>query len=229
MSRISNRQLVEELQTGDRMGCVHLVDLYQRKLLYECIRVFGIDPRDSEEIVDDVLLSVVQKIGTFSFKESESDFHYWVMAIVRNKVRDFIRRRMVLYGTSGREIESISANGDNQGEEEHALVQAAIQEYEKSVLESDAEKPLLEWVSEVLEAMQPWERVLLRCRALDVPYLDIARYTDKTPDQLKVYHPRVKKRFLRLLAERSIGKKIQMPYVAKEKTTKTSVSKAGSG
>jgi RNA polymerase sigma factor (sigma-70 family) len=231
MSRISNRQLVKELQTGDRMGCVHLVDLYQRKLLYECTRVFGIDSRDSEEIVDDVLLSVVQKIGTFSFKESESDFHYWVMAIVRNKVRDFIRRRVVLYGTSdretGTEIDPGMTDGGGQGEQDHALVQAAIQEYEKSVLESEPENPLLTWVAEVLDAMQPWERVLLRCRALEVPYSDIARYTDKTPDQLKVYHPRVRKRFLKLLAVRSDDERTAND--PKEKTAKKTLLAAGSG
>jgi hypothetical protein len=107
------------------------------------------------------------------------------------------------------------------------LVQAAIQEYEKSVLESDPENPLLKWVAEVLEAMQPWERVLLRCRALEVPYSDIARYTDKTADQLKVYHPRVKKRFLRLFAVRTSDNKTA--YAAKKKTEKKSVLTAGSG
>lgn len=229
MSRISNRQLVEELQTGNRVGCIHLVDLYQRKLLYECIRVFGIDSRDSEEIADDVLLSVVEKIGTFSFKRSESDFHYWLMAIFRNKVRDFIRRRVVLYGSSGGELEPVSTNGDGKGHEHSALAAAAIKEYERSVLESDGENPLLESVAEVLEAMQPWERVLLRCRALEVPYGDIARYTDKTVEQLKVYHPRVKKRFIRLLAEQSDERRAQAPYAEKAKTEKKSTLEAHSG
>ena len=54
----------------------------------------------------------------------------------------------------------------------------------------------------MLEVMESWERVLLRCRALDVPYEEIARYTGKTPAQLKVYHSRVKQKFVRLLAER---------------------------
>jgi len=49
--------------------------------------------------------------------------------------------------------------------------------------------------------METWERVLLRCRALDVPYEEIARYTGKTAKQLKVYHARVKKRFMKLLAQ----------------------------
>ncbi|MEX2117178.1 MAG: sigma-70 family RNA polymerase sigma factor [Bacteroidota bacterium] len=229
MSRISNRQLVEELQTGNRLGCVHLIDMYQRKLLYECIRVFDIDPRDSEEIVDDVLLSVVQKIETFSFKKSDSDFHFWIMAIFRNKVRDFIRRRVVLFGSSGKDIECFSTNGTGEGDEDAGLMAAAIQEYERSVLEAEGEDDLLAWVAEVLDTMQPWERVLLRCRALEVPYSDIARYTDKTATQLKVYHARVKKRFQRLLAERTSENGMQWHDASKEKTAKTSTVEACPG
>ena len=226
MSRVSNHQLVKELQAGNRLGCVHLVEMYQRKLLYESIRVFDIDPRDSEEIVDDVFLSVVRKIGTFSFKKSESDFHFWVMAIFRNKVRDFVRRRVVLYGSSRLELKPLSSNGNGQGDEDNGLIKAAIEAYEKSVLEADKESPLLDSVAEILDSMQPWERVLLRCRALEVPYCDIARYTGKSAAQLKVYHARVKKRFLRLLAERTSDK---VHHDSKEKATTTTVLEACSG
>lgn len=229
MSRVSNRQLVEELQSGNRLGCTHLVEVYHRRLLYECIRVFEIDPRDSEEIVDDVLLSVVQKIGTFSFKKSDSDFHYWIMTIFRNKVRDFVRRRVVLYGSAGPSVGLYSPNGNGEDDEASGLVQAAIREYERSVLEDDDKENPLAWVEEVLDTMHPWERVLLRCRALDVPYNDIARYTDKTAEQLKVYHPRVKKRFQRILAERAYEKGVWVPHDAKKKTTKAAVAEATSG
>ncbi len=215
MSRVSNRQLVEELQSGSRLGCVHLVEMYHRRLLYECIRVFEIEPMDAEEIVDDVLLSVVQKIGTFSFKKSDSDFHYWVMAIFRNKVRDFVRRRVVLYGAAGPTVTLSSSNGNGEDDEAGGLVHAAICEYERSLLEDDEQENPLAWVAEVLDAMHAWERVLLRCRALAVPYRDIARYTGKTAVQLKVYHPRVKKRFLRLLAEHASKRGLKVPHESK--------------
>ncbi len=229
MSRVSNRQLVEELQSGNRLGCSHLVETYHRRLLYECIRVFEIEPRDSEEIVDDVLLSVVQKIGTFSFKKSDSDFHYWIMAIFRNKVRDFVRRRVVLYGSTVPTVGFYSTNGNGEDDEASGLVQAAIREYERSVLEDDEKENPLAWVAEVLDTMHPWERVLLRCRALEVPYNDIARYTDKTAVQLKVYHPRVKKRFLRLLAERASEKGLQVPYDSKKEAEKTAMAETSPG
>lgn len=229
MSRVSNRQLVEELQSGNRLGCTHLVEVYHRRLLYECIRVFEIDPRDSEEIVDDVLLSVVQKIGTFSFKKSDSDFHYWIMTIFRNKVRDFVRRRVVLYGSAGPTVGLYATNGNGEDDESSGLVQAAINEYERSILDDDEEKDPLGWVAEVLDTMHPWERVLLRCRALEVPYNDIARYTGKTAVQLKAYHPRVKKRFLRLLAERASEKGLQVPNDPQKEEAKAAMAEISPG
>jgi DNA-directed RNA polymerase specialized sigma24 family protein len=59
----------------------------------------------------------------------------------------------------------------------------------------------LQVIAETLEQMEAWERVLLRCRALDVSYDDIATYTGRPARQLKTYHARTKKKFLRLLAQ----------------------------
>jgi hypothetical protein len=42
-----------------------------------------------------------------------------------------------------------------------------------------------------------WEQVLLRCRALEIPYEEIATYTGKTARVLKVYHARVQKKLRR--------------------------------
>ncbi|MBI4418602.1 MAG: sigma-70 family RNA polymerase sigma factor [Ignavibacteriales bacterium] len=199
MSRISNRQLVEELKSGHRMGGIHLVQIYQRKLIAECIRSFRLDPLDAEEIVDDVFVSVIQKIHQFTFKRSESDFHFWLMTVFRNRVRDFIRRE-----TMG-SIRPVIAVRSGSLMEDRASVRAAIRIYECAVLgedESAPERRLLAIVVDLLNELQPWERVLLQCRALNVPYGDIARYTGKTCEQLKVYHARVQLKFKRLLAKR---------------------------
>jgi hypothetical protein len=84
-----------------------------------------------------------------------------------------------------------------------------VADYQESLAEQPAAgadpnstRGKLKVISEVLDVMESWERVLLRCRALDVPYEEIAQYTGKTPAQLKVYHARVKQKFVKLLAER---------------------------
>lgn len=203
MPRISNRQLVDELRSGHRLGEIHLVEMYRRHLIAECVRSFRLDPLDAEEIVNDVFVLVIRKIRLFSFKRSESDFHYWVMAIFRNKVRDFVRRGAV--GSPDRSEGLLSSEVFAEGP---ASIHAAICQYEWSTGELDESTrngEVLTAVATLLNELEPWERVLLHCRALDVPYNDIALYTGKTADQLKVYHARVQAKFKRMLSERFPG------------------------
>ena len=204
MPRISNLQMVEELKAGDRLGCIHLVETYRKKLILECTNAFRMNVLDAEEVVDDVLLSIIRKIGQFSFKKTESDFHFWIMKIFRNKLKDFVRRR-VAAGRSGPLSDSLRSNECSLETEEVGLILAAIRSYERSVLEAERSAPsnrVLACIVEALDDMEPWEQTLLRCRALEVPYSDIARYTGKKANLLKVYHARVKKKFVRLMMAR---------------------------
>jgi DNA-directed RNA polymerase specialized sigma24 family protein len=90
---------------------------------------------------------------------------------------------------------------------EREVVRGIIRSYEESLRAPGEEEPAtkganaLDAIAEVLDKLEAWERVLLRCRALEVPYEEIARYTGKPAKQLKVYHARVKRKFLKLLAQ----------------------------
>ena len=92
MGRISNRQVVEKLKNGDRGGAGHLVELYQDRLISEAVNVFHIASMDAEEVVSDVLLSVIQRIDTFEFTRSDGDFHFWVMTL-RISLKKFQRQK----------------------------------------------------------------------------------------------------------------------------------------
>jgi len=200
MARISNKQMVEELQRGDRQGCVHLVEVYQGLLLHEAVRVFRIAREDAEEIVSDTLFVVVQKIRGFKFKRGDGDFHLWVMTIFRNRVRDFVRHQAL----HGQLIQRFAENVD----EDDALMRSVVRQYQSELQQEMQDEPetmvgggKLQMIADVLDTMESWERVLLRCRALDVPYEDIATYTGKPVKQLKVYHARVRAKFAALLAK----------------------------
>ncbi|MCZ6776268.1 MAG: sigma-70 family RNA polymerase sigma factor [Ignavibacteria bacterium] len=207
-SNLSNRQLVEELKERNRLGCVHLMDRYQDRLLGEARHVFHIPNEDSEEIVSDVLLAVVNKIHGFEFKRSDGDFHLWVMTIFRNRVRDFVRRRALTEGLVENFEESQLENEDSYSSTEKEVVASVVRQYEEDLRQPEGDvldqssSSKLQAVVETLDLMEAWERVLLRCRALDVPYEEIAKYTGKSPKQLKVYHARVKKKFVNLLSKR---------------------------
>lgn len=208
MARTSNKQIVEELKEGNPSGCRHLVELYQERLIGDTVSVFDVAQEDAEELVNDVLLTVVEKIQSFSFKRGEGDFHNWVMTIFRNRVRDFVRHQAIAGGLE--ELFQESSDDDDEvrySGTEREVIAEVVRRYQDSLREvestSDATEggDRLRVVAETLEQMESWERVLLRCRALDVPYEEIATYTGKPVKQLKVYHARVKKKFVKMLAQ----------------------------
>lgn len=94
---------------------------------------------------------------------------------------------------------------------EREVVRSILRNYEESLSSPEenegsaksSARGALEVIAEVLDQLETWERVLLRCRALEIPYEEIARYTGKTAKQLKVYHARVKKKFLNLLGRQT--------------------------
>lgn len=211
MARASSRQVVQELKEDNRLGCHHLIELYQDRLIEEATNVFHVPFMDAEEIASDVLLAVVKKIDGFEFKKSDADFHYWLMKIFRNRVRDFMRHQAFTDGFMESFGESLLESDEAFSPTEREILATVMQNYQTSVSpsghpdsESEGSQPSkrLQIIADMLDEMETWERVLLRCRALDVPYVDIARYTGKTAKQLKVYHARVKKKLMKLLVER---------------------------
>ncbi len=190
---ISNRQIVDELKRGDHAGCSHLMQEYQQRLFAFLLHTFDLSREDAEEIVSDVLLLAVQRIDIFSFRKSDADFSRWIFTILRNKVRDFWRSRKRNW------MELVPA-GDLQGEESRSIDEEIARAVVRDFLEGEerdgeeAPRPV-ELVADTLQSMETWERVLLRCRALDVPYEDISHYVEKPAKYLKVYHARVKQKF----------------------------------
>jgi RNA polymerase sigma factor (sigma-70 family) len=182
------------------------MDAYYDRLLGEAANVFHVPRSDAEELVSDVLMTVIEKVDVFEFKKGEGDFHFWVMTIFRNRVRDFARQQARTGGLALSFQESALEDEEEYSGVEKEVVAAIIRRYEESMAggsegENDVSSKL-KAIEETLERMETWERVLLRCRALDVPYDDIAVYTGKNVKQLKVYHARVMKKFVKHLAQR---------------------------
>jgi len=209
VAQVSNREIVRELKAGDASGCRHLMNLYQDRLLGEAVSVFHVPLFDAEELVSDVLLTVIDKVGGFEFKKGDGDFHFWVMTIFRNRVRDFARHTAIAGGLAESFEEPALEDEAKFSGVEKEVIDAIVRQYAESVNSGDGDEPVgkageismkLKVIEETLDKMESWERVLLRCRALEVPYEDIARYTGKSVQQLKVYHARVKKKFVKHLA-----------------------------
>jgi RNA polymerase sigma factor (sigma-70 family) len=93
---LSNRQIVGELREGSRIGYKHLADRYHKRLLHEAVSTYRIDRADAEEIVNDVLFHVASRIVAFEFKKADGDFRSWILTILRNRVRDYLRRSSLI-------------------------------------------------------------------------------------------------------------------------------------
>lgn len=210
MRQQPNREIVEALRQGDPKGCAQLMEQFFDRLVYEAFHVFHIQLEEAEELASDVLLTVVQQIDRFQFKRSDKDFTVWVITIFRNRVRDYLRRKALTAGLVESYQESALEDEEAYGRTEREVALAILRRYEESLRAEEPDDPQpeneherkLQDIADVLDQLEAWERVLLRCRALDIPYEEISHYTGKPVKQLKVYHSRVKKKFINLLALR---------------------------
>ncbi len=84
-----DRRLVDGLLRGDTDAVEALVDCYGGLIHRVAARMLR-DPRDAEEIEQDVLLTVVQKIGTF---RGEAAFSSWLYRIIANAAYGRLRVR----------------------------------------------------------------------------------------------------------------------------------------
>ncbi|MBI2205093.1 MAG: sigma-70 family RNA polymerase sigma factor [Candidatus Rokubacteria bacterium] len=87
--RSEDRGLVESLRRGEAKAVEELVDRYGGWIYRVAVRVVG-DPRDAEEIAQDVLLTVARKIGTF---KGEAAFSSWLYRIAANAAYERVRAR----------------------------------------------------------------------------------------------------------------------------------------
>lgn len=84
-----DRELVEALQRGEQGAVETLVDRYGGWIYRVARRLLG-DPRDAEEVTQDVLLIVVQKVQTF---RGEAAFSSWLYRIAANAAYQRLRSR----------------------------------------------------------------------------------------------------------------------------------------
>lgn len=88
-ARSDDRWLVEALRRREPGAAEALVDRYGGWIYRVAARLLG-DPRDAEEVTQDVLLIVLEKIGTF---RGEAAFSSWLYRIAANAAYERLRSR----------------------------------------------------------------------------------------------------------------------------------------
>jgi len=89
--RAEDQRLVKGLQHADPGAVEALVDRYGTWIHRVASRLLG-DPRDAEEVAQDVLMTVTRKIGTF---KGEAAFSSWLYRIATNAAYERLRSRRV--------------------------------------------------------------------------------------------------------------------------------------
>ena len=129
MPHTTSLTLLERLRTpGDQEAWSCFARLYTPLLYYWCRRV-GLQEQDAADLVQDVFVSLVQKLPEFRYDETKS-FRNWLRVVTLNKWRERQRRPLLQPAGSGRHVADVPGQSDDWELEEteyrQQLVQSAL-------------------------------------------------------------------------------------------------------
>jgi DNA-directed RNA polymerase specialized sigma24 family protein len=155
---------------------------------------YGMRLEDAEELADDVLFALLMNRQRARTVKNDQELRYWVLAIFRNKAVDRYRAALRERNRSGLPVRFDQTS-------EWANLSGVNRRSWDPVEEVENREMMI--LNGVIDEMQPWERSLLHCRALGMPFTEIAGYVGKRAVLLKVYHGRVLRRCAREVLKRS--------------------------
>jgi RNA polymerase sigma-70 factor (ECF subfamily) len=128
-SETSLSLLVQLRDIGDPNAWNRLVELYTPLLFYWARRL-GLSPADAEDLVQEVFVTLVEKLPTFTC-DAQKSFRGWLRRILINKWHDRRRRRQLPLGTgSEAELYELRDDADSpfwEGEHRRYLARRALE------------------------------------------------------------------------------------------------------
>ncbi len=88
---MTDKEIVNLVQSGDRMAYVHLVERHQRLVWYMISKLIH-DKSDVEELAQDVFLKIFDKIEAFKF---ESKLSTWIATIAYRTAMNFAQKKKI--------------------------------------------------------------------------------------------------------------------------------------
>ena len=103
------------LSPNDQVAWARFVGLYGSKIRGWCRR-WGLQEADTEDVTQDVLLRLAQKLGAFHYDPSRS-FRGWLRTVTQNALADFLADRKRQCSGSGddevfEQLQSVQARDD---------------------------------------------------------------------------------------------------------------------
>lgn len=168
------------IRNKDKESIRVLYERYGKKLFGYARNKWKIGEDDNWELIYKTLYKVIDTHASYQFPD-EAKFSAFVFTIFINYLRNFYRDKKNLPVEIIELDDSFSAGEIPANETPSASVNFLVAE---------------------LDQLEDWERILLLMRSQDVPYSEIAKYTGKPEDQLKVYYGRLKKKLADRLSEK---------------------------
>jgi RNA polymerase sigma factor (sigma-70 family) len=177
MANISDLDLVNGIKENDTACLKALVDIYAGRL-FSIARSFGLSHQDSEEIVDDSLCKIVNKINQFDVNKG-SKLSSWIVRITINTAIDKLRKLKdphISQSLDDREARGIQDTEALWQEPPHPV--SKIGQISQKIL------------SQALDNLSETDQTILRCRAGNIPHKNIAKLLNKSTGAVKTGHSR---------------------------------------
>jgi RNA polymerase sigma-70 factor (ECF subfamily) len=158
--------LIKKFIDGDESAFNRLVVKYQEKIYMHARRMTG-NHLDADEIVQEVLMVLYNKLRTFEFKSS---LYTWIYTITNTRSINYLKKRTIKTFFSLDDIENRKSNV-------------------KDVLEDIESKQELEKIEIALQKLPTKQREVFVMRNYDeMSYEEIAQITGKSVGTLKANH-----------------------------------------
>lgn len=167
--------------------------------------VWKLNEDDAWDIVYQTLYKAIDKADSYEFT-SEKRFSSFLFVMFCNYLTNMYNKKKRIK----EQLELVSFNemlfdesGENpalrtEREVQKRIIKSSMEEQE----ESKSESVMLRFMKEILDEMEPWERILLIQRSHNTPYKKIADFIEKPVSQLKVYHQRLRAKLVTQINEK---------------------------
>lgn len=173
-------ELVNRFLSGEEVAFNLIVKKYQKKIYWHARQMMG-NHLDADEVTQEVLIVIFNKLKNFNFNSS---LYTWIYKIVTTRSLNQIRRKQI------KRFFSIDDKGEVELRDKHDIIE-----------ELDA-KEKLEKVKKILEKIPPKQRQIFIMRNFeDLSYEEISEITGKSIGGLKANYFHALKKVLELTNE----------------------------
>ncbi|NLT51734.1 MAG: RNA polymerase sigma factor [Ignavibacteria bacterium] len=167
---VKDAELIESFKKGNRYAFEQLVKKYQKNIYWHARRMTG-NHFDADEIAQEVIITIYNKISSFRY---ESELSTWIYRITANKTINYLRKEYIKKFFS---IENVTKKDSND------------------IVKNLEDKQKLEKLNEVLGGLPIKQREVFLLRHFEgMNYNEISKVTGKTEGSLKAnYHHAITK------------------------------------